>query len=149
MIERRKFLSFLLAACLALSGAPALADDGGGSDGGGSGSGGGGGSDGGNSGSGSDNSGHGNGDDDSDDDDDNGGSSSSSQSRAREAVKAGNAASLRRILAQVKRDYPGEVVSVKLRGRDQNLTYAIKIVDTSNRLITLRVNARTGVIVRY
>jgi hypothetical protein len=147
MLNRRLFLTLMLASCLVLQERSAFASDDGGSGGGGGGDGGSGGGSG-NSGSGSGNSGSGNqNDDDNDDDDgDDGGSGSGSQSRARDAVRAG-ATNLRRILAQVKRAYPGEVVSVNLRGRGRNLAYAIKIVDQSNRLITVRVNARTGVII--
>ncbi len=140
-MNRRLLLSLMLASCLAVRQTPARADDDGGSDGGSSGSGSG------NSGSG--NSGPGNQNDDDGDDDDHGGSSSRSQSRARDAVKSGDAASLRKILSDVKKKYPGEVVSVRLRGSGRDLAYAIKIVDASNRLVTLNVNARTGIISLY
>jgi Peptidase propeptide and YPEB domain len=153
MMNRRLWLSLMLASCLSLQQAPARADDDGGSDGGGgSGNSGSGNSGSGNSGSGSGNSGSGNqnGDDDGNEEgDDHGSSSSRGQSRARNAVKSGNASSLKDILAKVKKQYPGDIVSVSLRGSGRSLSYAIKVVDTNNRLIMVNVNAKTGAISLY
>lgn len=154
-MNRRLWLSLMLASCLSLQQAPARADDDsgsddGGSDGGGSGNSGSGNSGSGNSGSGNSGSGNQNGNDDGNEDgDDHGGSGSRGQSQARNAVKSGNASSLKNILANVRKQYPGEIVSVSLRGSGRSLSYAIKVVDSNNRLVTLNVNAQTGAISLY
>jgi Peptidase propeptide and YPEB domain len=139
MMNRRDLLSLLLAGSLLFPAQLAFADDGG--DGGGGNSGpGGGGSDGGGDGG---NSGPGGGDGD----DGEGYSDGDEQAKARDGVKAGQVASLKKILAQVRSQYPGEIVSVNLRGKGDKLSYRIKIIDRANRLLNLRVNARTGKII--
>jgi Peptidase propeptide and YPEB domain len=139
MLNRRDLLSLLLAGSLMLPAPLAFADDGGG--GGGDGGGGdGGGGDGGGGDGGGGNSGPGGGGDDGDE----GYSDGDDQAAARDGVKAGQVASLKKILAQVRSQYPGEIVSVNLRGKGDRLSYRIKIIDRANRLINLRVDARTG-----
>ena len=117
--SRRGALRVLLAGLLAFAAAPALADDGGGNSGGGSGS---------------------SGDDDGDDDGDGGGDEGS---KAREAVRSGEASSLKDILAVVRQKYRGQVVRVKLSGSGNRLVYNIRLLDSANRLIDIRVNAKS------
>ena len=125
---------------------PAFAggDDGGGGDSGGGDGGGHGSDDGGGSGrsgsSGDDGggSGHGGGDNDGDKDE---------SSRARDAVRSGDAASLKEILAVVRQQYRGEVVRVRLNGSGARLVYNIRLLDTDNRLIEISVNAKSRRIV--
>lgn len=133
IINRRKVLArisalalsaYLAPQVLTISKARASGGDGGG-DGGGDSSGGG--DDGG-----GDNSGGG--------DDDNSGKDSES-SRARDAVKNGRAASLGEVLRIIGKRYKGEIVRVRLTGSGQNLIYRIRMIDTQNRLLEIRVNA--------
>lgn len=155
-ITRRSALFLLAAAMFGAAMEPAAAkddDDGGDSDNSGSGSGNGGsggGDDGDNdSDSGSDNdsdsddggSGSGrsgsvpsSGDEDDDDDDDD---------RIRAAVRGGEAAPLRDILAVVRKSYRGKIVNIRLTGSGTRLAYRIRMLDSANRLIELRVNAKT------
>ncbi|MBZ0259714.1 MAG: PepSY domain-containing protein, partial [Hyphomicrobiales bacterium] len=64
------------------------------------------------------------------------------------AVRNNRAATLKEILAIVRRKYKGEVVRVSLRGNGPNLTYRIKLLDEDNRLIEVLVNAVSRRIVR-
>lgn len=134
MANRRLFLVLMLLG-LGTQGMPGFARDGesgggGDSDGGDSDGGG----DGGDDDGGDDNSGK-NDDDDSDDD------------KIRNAVEAGQAEPLRKILSRVRRNYKGQVVKISLTGQGRNLQYRIRIIDPSNRLVEVRVNARSGRII--
>ena len=118
LMTRRKMLLVLLAGLLASPARHAYADDGnGGSDGGGSDDGG----------------------------DDDGGtirnSRGSVKSSISDAVKNGKAVPLKDILAVVRKKYNGEVVRITLTGPISRLVYNIRIVDTQDRLIEVRVNA--------
>lgn len=70
------------------------------------------------------------------------------QRRATDAVKNGNAATLKEILAKVRKTYRGDVVRVSLRGSGSNLTYRIKLLNENNRLIEVQVNAVSRQITR-
>jgi Peptidase propeptide and YPEB domain len=134
MLSRRRFCLELLASLWLVNGsAMALADDGSGNDDGGNDDGGGddGGSGGGDHG-GSDGS---KGDNDADD-----------QEQARKAVMRGDAKALRDILTQVKKKYSGEIVHVSLKQRFDRFVYLIKLIDTSGKLLLLRVDAKSGAI---
>jgi len=122
MISRRDLLWLLLAGSLALPQRYAFAEGGGDGDGEGGGGGGGGG-----------------GDDGGEDDD---------QNRALNAVRNDSAATLKEILAIVRKKYEGEIVRVSLRGSGPNLTYRIKLLDENNRLIEVLVNAVSRRIMR-
>ena len=154
MSSRRLVLMFMLLGLAghAIPSAAAKDGDGGGdnnggdSDGGGdgdnSGSGGGGGDDGGS--------------DDSDGGDDDGDSSGDSGSdsrksddnRIRNAVRKGDAQPLRSILSRVRQRYEGNVVRIRLTGTGSRMAYRIRVIDRDNKLIEIRVNAKTGRIVR-
>jgi len=125
MISRRDLLWLLLAGSLALPQSYAFAEDGGdGGDGGG---------------------GDGGGDDDGGEDD---GGEDDDQNRALNAVRNDSAATLKEILAIVRKKYEGEIVRVSLRGSGPNLTYRIKLLDENNRLIEVLVNAVSRRIMR-
>lgn len=129
LMTRRKMLLVLLAGLLASPAQHAYADDGnGGSDGGG-----------GDDGGGDD----GGGDDDGGDDDGGTISNSSGKSSISDAVKNGKAVPLKDILAVVRKKYKGEVVRITLTGPISRLVYNIRMVDTQDRLIEVRVNALT------
>lgn len=122
MISRRNLLWFLLAGGLALPQSFAYAEDngdGGGDDGGGG-----------------------------DGGDDGGSGENDEQNRALSAVKNDRAATLKEVLAIVRKKYGGEIVRVSLRGSGPNLTYRIKLLDENNRLIEVLVNAVSRRIVR-
>jgi len=138
-VNRRKALARISALVLAAYIVPTVltiseakasgGGDGGGGDGGGGGDSSGGGDDGG-------------GDDSSGgrDDDDNSGKDDDSK-KARDAVKSGRAASLKEILSIVTKQYKGEVVRVRLTGSGNNMIYRIRMIDSQNRLLEIRVNA--------
>ena len=65
----------------------------------------------------------------------------------RDAVSKGEARSLSDILAKVSRTYPGEVVRIRLKGKDEDLQYRIRILQRNGERIEIRVNARTGRII--
>ncbi len=129
-INRRSALVALLFGMLAVSAGEARADDGG--DGGGDGGGGDGGGDGGGGDGGGGDGGGGKGDGDNDD-----------SSKVRDAVRNGNASSLKEILAVVREQFDGEVVRIRVNGSGERLTYNIRILDRQNRLIDIRVNAKS------
>lgn len=147
-ITRRGFVAALaLGLCMAWAPMALAKDD---NSGGNSGSGGGKDDDGGGADSGGDDSG---GDDDKDSDrgDDRDGDKDSGKDdgkkddskKIREAVRSGEAVPLKLILAEVRRKYPGQVVRVRLTGSGTGLSYSIRILDVSDRLIEVKVNART------
>lgn len=149
MANRRLFLVLMLLG-LAGQGMTAVAKDGdsGGGDGGGG--------DGGGDDGGGDSSGKGGGDDsdsgkDSDDDNDDRDGDDDDRDddddKIRKAVEKGEAEPLRRILSNVRRNYKGKVVKISLTGRGRNMQYRIRLIDTSNRLLEVRVNAKTGRII--
>jgi hypothetical protein len=67
--------------------------------------------------------------------------------RIRQAVKNGKAASLRKILPAVRKLYPGEVVNIRLTGSGSSLIYRIRVISILNKLIEVRVDAFSGVII--
>ena len=135
MISRRNLLWLLLAGSLTLPQSLAYAEDGG--DGGGGGEGGG-----------DDGGGDDGGDDGSDDSGEDDGGKDDEQDRALKAVKNNRAATLKEILAIVRKKYGGEIVRVSLSGSGTNLIYRIKLLDEGNRLIEVLVNAVSRRIVR-
>jgi hypothetical protein len=135
MISRRGLFLLLLASGVCL-GQPIALGNGSGS----SGSGGGSGSSGGNGGGGND--------DGNDDDNGNYYGEDSDSGVALEAINKDNAASLKEILAIVKKNYEGDVVKVSLRGSGAGLTYRIKLLNKENRLFEVQVNAVSRKIIR-
>jgi hypothetical protein len=142
MANRRLFLMLLLLG-LSGQGLPALAkdDDGGGGDDGGDDS-----DDGGDDSddSGGDRDDNDDDDDDDDDDKDDDRKDDNDDDRIRAAVKSGGAQPLRKILSAVRRRYKGQVVRIRLTGSGQNLLYRIRLIDRNNRLLEVRVNAKTA-----
>jgi hypothetical protein len=62
----------------------------------------------------------------------------------RAAVRRGDAEPLRKILSVVRKRYDGKVVRITLGGRGSGLYYRIRILGSDNRLIEVKVNARTA-----
>lgn len=161
MASRRLFLALLLLGLAGPGIAPAFADDGGdggGGDGGGGdggdndGNGGGGGN--GDDGGGKDGHDDGGNDDGGKDDNDRDGDKNEDRQgrdgdddRIRNAVKSGKAESLRSILPEVRRQYPGKVVRIRLTGTGAKMVYRIRVINSDNRLIEIRVNAQSGAII--
>jgi len=130
-ITRRAVLVALMLGLLAVRTPAARADDSG--DGGDGGDGGGNdGGDGGSDDGGSDDGGS----DDNDKDSDDG-------SKARDAVRSGDAASLKDILAEVRKKYQGKVVRVQVSGAGNQLVYRIRLLDAENRVVVVQVDARS------
>ena len=131
MLSRRQLLLELLAGFfLVTSSNLTMAESGSGSGGSGSS----------NSGSGNNNDDDQDEDDDQDDDDD--------QDEARSAVRNGDAAALRDILLEVKKKYTGDVVHVGLKRRSHRLVYMIKLIDPTGKMLLLRVDAKSGAILK-
>lgn len=154
MANRRLFLVLMLLG-LAGHGMPAIAKDGdsGGGDGGGSGGGDDGGDGGSDDGGGDDDGGDRDNDRDDDrddddrDDDDHDDDRDDDDDKIRDAVRAGQAEPLRKILSSVRRKYKGEVVKIRLTGAGRTMQYRIRLIDTANRLFEVRVNAKSGRII--
>lgn len=143
MLSRRQLLLELLAGFfLVTSSNLAMAESGSGSGGSGSGT-----SGSGSGGSGSSNSGSGNNNDDNQDDDFDQGDDDD-QDEARSAVRNGDAAALRDILLEVKKKYSGDVVHVGLKRRSHRLIYMIKLIDPTGKMLLLRVDAKSGAMLR-
>jgi uncharacterized membrane protein YkoI len=64
----------------------------------------------------------------------------------RNAVRNGDAEPLRRILSVVRERYDGKVVRITLGGKGRGLHYRIRILGRNDRLIEVKVNARTATI---
>jgi len=147
-ITRRAALVALMLGLLAAQAPAARAEDGGGgggdggSDGGGDDGGDGGSDDGGGDDSGSDDSGSDDGGSD-DGGSDDGDKDSDDGSKARDAVRSGDAASLKDILAEVRKKYQGKVVRVQVSGTGSKLVYKIRLLDAENRVVVVRVDARS------
>lgn len=133
-LTRRRLLTALLLGFAVVLADPVFAKDGDDGDGDNSG---------GDDGGGNDNSGPGdsddNDDDDKDDDSDSDDKKNADRQKLRSDVKNGKAASLKDILNDVRKKYPGQVVRVRLAGS----VYRIRILDRSDRLIEVSVNAAT------
>jgi hypothetical protein len=127
---RRHFLLAVMAICLTASSAGSACASGG------------------NSGSGSSNSGKGGGggeggDDDDDDDDDDYDDYGGGQYRARHEVSAGRAVPLRKLIAFLKKNYPGRVLDVDLKKFKGRLAYRVKLLENNRKVRRLWFDALT------
>lgn len=68
--------------------------------------------------------------------------------RARQAVEAGQVLPLKTVLARIEREYPGEVLEVELEQDDGAWRYELKLLQAGGVLLKLKVDARTGRVVR-
>ena len=64
--------------------------------------------------------------------------------RARRALEAGEVMPLRKVLEQVERDYPGEVLEVELEREDGAWVYEIKLIRKGGDVLELELDARDG-----
>ena len=67
---------------------------------------------------------------------------STPENNAINEVRSGNAAPLREVLDIVRKSYDGEIVHVSLSGSGTSLTYGIRLLDKSSKILDLRVNAQ-------
>lgn len=70
------------------------------------------------------------------------------QDRARQALKSGQVMPLVTILERVARDHPGQVMEVELEREDNAWIYELRVLEPGGGLIKLKVDARTGVILK-
>ena len=68
--------------------------------------------------------------------------------RALQAVQSGQVLPLAKVLALVEREHPGQVLEVELESEGQVWLYEIKLLQPNGRLTKLKVDARTGEILK-
>nr|WP_211159477.1 PepSY domain-containing protein [Aromatoleum aromaticum] len=68
--------------------------------------------------------------------------------RARRAVEQGEVMPLQRILDNVERDHPGQVIEVELEQEKGRWIYEIKVLKAGGALVKLEIDARDGVVLR-
>jgi uncharacterized membrane protein YkoI len=69
--------------------------------------------------------------------------------KAIEAVKSGEILPLDQILVSIKDDYEGRVLAINLKDNEQGLygwVYDIRMINSDNRVINLRVDAGTSTV---
>ncbi len=70
------------------------------------------------------------------------------QDRARQALKSGEVMPLVTILERVARERPGQVMEVELERDDGVWVYELRVLEPGGGLVKLKVDARTGVILK-
>ncbi len=70
------------------------------------------------------------------------------QDRARQALKSGEVMPLVTILERVAREHPGQVMEVEFERDDGVWVYELRVLEPGGGLIKLKVDARTGVILK-
>jgi uncharacterized membrane protein YkoI len=72
--------------------------------------------------------------------------------RARQALEAGKVLPLGTILERIGRDHPGQVIDVELdldeSGGAQRWVYELKLLREGGTLVKLKVDARTGAVIK-
>jgi hypothetical protein len=69
--------------------------------------------------------------------------------RARQAVQSGQVMPLAKVLARIEREHPGQVLEVELESHDRQWQYEIKVLKPDGRLSKLKIDARTGEILKH
>ncbi len=69
--------------------------------------------------------------------------------RALQAVQSGQVLPLGKVLALVEREHPGQVLEVELESHDRQWQYEIKLLQPDGRLMKLKVDARTGEVLKH
>lgn len=67
--------------------------------------------------------------------------------RARAALKAGEVLPLHRVLEQVRREHPGDVLEVELERESGRWVYELKLLQPNGALLQLDVDARSGEVI--
>lgn len=68
--------------------------------------------------------------------------------RALQAVQSGQVLPLAKVLALVEKAHPGQVLEVELEHEKQQWQYEIKLLQPDGRLMKLRVDGRTGEVLK-
>ncbi len=68
--------------------------------------------------------------------------------RALQAVQSGQVLPLAKVLSLVEREHPGQVLEVELENEKQQWQYEIKLLQPDGRLTKLKVDARTGEVLK-
>lgn len=68
--------------------------------------------------------------------------------RARAALQAGEVMPLQKVLEQVQRSHPGEVLEVELEHERGRWVYELKLLQNGGRLLRLDVDAKTAQVLR-
>lgn len=68
--------------------------------------------------------------------------------RALQAVQSGQVMPLPKVLALVEKAHPGHVLEVELESHDRQWQYEIKLLQPDGRLMKLKVDARTGEVLK-
>ncbi len=68
--------------------------------------------------------------------------------RARQAVESGQVMPLKALLARVEREHPGQVLEIELEREDGMWLYEIKLLQPGGVLNKLKLDARTGAVVK-
>ncbi|MDP4622700.1 MAG: PepSY domain-containing protein [Hydrogenophaga sp.] len=75
-------------------------------------------------------------------------SSDGDHERALQAVQSGQVLPLTQVLALVERTHPGQVLEVELESHDRQWQYEIKLLQPDGRLLKLKIDARSGSILK-
>ncbi len=57
--------------------------------------------------------------------------------------------SLESLIAQVQRDYPGQIIKIELDDRRDRYIYEIELVNDEGVVIELDIDAATGEVIKY
>jgi len=68
---------------------------------------------------------------------------------AMELKQSGQIMSLETLIAQVQKNYPGQIIEIKLDEKDDRYVYEIEVVDNEGVVIELTIDAATGEVLRY
>lgn len=72
----------------------------------------------------------------------------SDHEQARHALEAGEILSLRTVMDQVERDYPGQIVKIEFERDDGVWLYEIKVLQSGGRLVKMKIDARDGTVLK-
>lgn len=68
--------------------------------------------------------------------------------RALQAVQSGQVLPLAKVLSLLEREHPGQVLEVELENEQQQWQYEIKLLQPDGRLMKLKLDARTGEVLK-
>ena len=68
---------------------------------------------------------------------------------ALELKQSGEIMSLEALIAQVQRDYPGQIIKIELDDRRDRYIYEIELVNDEGVVIELDIDAATGEVIKY
>jgi uncharacterized membrane protein YkoI len=57
--------------------------------------------------------------------------------------------SLESVIAQVRKDYPGQIIEIELDEEDDRFIYEIEVVNDDGVVIELEIDAATGEVLKY